>query len=122
MPPSLSHVMLRVADMDRATAFWEGTLGFEGAGGGPFRFLTAGKAQIALNAVEGGDPAAAGSTTEIVLEVDDVRATHAAWSAAGVAFEVEPRVVMKAGGRDLVAAHFRDPDGHLVSVTGWVDG
>lgn len=26
------------------------------------------------------------------------------------------------GGRDLFAAHFYDPDGHLVSLSGWVDG
>jgi hypothetical protein len=43
-------------------------------------------------------------------------------TAGGVPFEVEPRPVTSDGERTLLAAHFRDPDGHLVSVTGWVDG
>jgi catechol 2,3-dioxygenase-like lactoylglutathione lyase family enzyme len=119
MAAELSHVILRVADLERSLAFWEGILGFEGEGGGSFRFLSAGGAQIALNEVGGGDPAARDSMTEIVLEVTDVRATHSEWAAAGVAFEVDPRPVMEAEGRALVAAHFRDPDGHLVSITAW---
>ena len=120
MTPTLSHVILRVADLGRAIEFWEGVLGFEGSGEGPFRFLHVGGGRIALTEVGGGDPAAEECLTEIVLEVEDVAAVHRTWSEAGVPFEVDPRPVMSAGDRSLVATHFRDPDGHLVSLTGWV--
>lgn len=118
--PRLAHVILRVSDMERATAFWGGVLGLPSLGGSEtFAFFDAGATKVALNLVDGGDRAAAGSTTEVVLEVDDPRTVYAAWAERGVAFEVALRPVMEAGGRSLVAAHFRDPDGHLVSLTGW---
>lgn len=118
--PRLAHVILRVADLARATAFWGGVLGLPSlGGGGAFAFHDAGGTRIALNTVDGGDPGAADSTTEVVLEVDDPRATYAAWAERGVVFEVALRSVMETGGRSLLAAHFRDPDGHLVSLTGW---
>jgi hypothetical protein len=37
----------------------------------------------------------------------------------GVPFEVELRPVSTDGERQLLAAHFRDPDGNLASLTGW---
>jgi catechol 2,3-dioxygenase-like lactoylglutathione lyase family enzyme len=108
-----------VSDFDRAQDFWSGTVGLDVVGGGgPFRFLDGGGLQLALNEVDGwsGDD----SLTEIVFEVDDIVESHAAMAASGVPFEVEPRAVMSEGGRELWATHFRDPDGHLASVTGWV--
>ena len=63
----------------------------------------------------------AGETwTEIVMEFDDVRAAYEELSGRGVPFEIELRPVTSDGERDLLAAHFRDPDGHVASVTGWV--
>lgn len=119
--PRLAHVILRVADMERATAFWGGAVGLPLIGGGEaFTFYDAGATRIALNAVPGGDPGAIESTTEVVLEVDDPEAVYAEWAGRGVPFEVVLRPVMEMGDRSLVAAHFRDPDGHLVSLTGWV--
>jgi catechol 2,3-dioxygenase-like lactoylglutathione lyase family enzyme len=61
------------------------------------------------------------SLTEIVFEVDDVVASHSEMSAKGVPFEVEPRTVTSDGARDLLATHFRDPDGHVASITAWVE-
>jgi hypothetical protein len=57
-----------------------------------------------------------------VIEVDDVAAAYGSMKERGVPFEVEPRPVTSDGQRTLLAAHFRDPDGHATSVTGWVDG
>lgn len=115
----LARIILRVSDIERSTAFWSGPVGLAVVGGGgPFRFLDGGGVQIALNQVDnlGGDD----SLTEIVFEVDDIRSTYSEMLARGVRFEVEPRAVMPDDGRDLWATHFRDPDGHLASVTGWV--
>jgi hypothetical protein len=54
------------------------------------------------------------------MEFDDVRAAYEELSGRGVPFEIELRPVTSDGERDLLAAHFRDPDGHVASVTGWV--
>lgn len=118
--PRLAHVILRVGSLDGAVAFWAGILGFPVTGrSDAFAFLDAGAARIALNQVAGGDRSAAASSTEVVLEVEDPRERFEVWRVAGVPFQVDLRPVMEAGGRSLLAAHFRDPDGHLVSLTGW---
>ncbi len=49
-----------------------------------------------------------------------MRAAHAEMSARGVPFRTPPRAVTGDATRELWAADFRDPDGHLASVTGWV--
>jgi catechol 2,3-dioxygenase-like lactoylglutathione lyase family enzyme len=111
--------MLRVADLDDSIRFWTEQVGLEATGrGGPFAFLDGGGVQLALNQVD--DPPGDASLTEIVLEADDVRASYDELSARGVPFEVDLRVVTSDGSHDLWAAHFRDPDGHLASLTGWV--
>lgn len=118
----VSHIILRVADMDRALEFYRDAVGLEVVSSSPaFSFLGAGTIRIALNAIPDGDAAAANSLTEIVMESDDVVTAFGAMESRGVPFEVPLRTVMENAGRSLVAAHFRDPDGHLVSLTGWVD-
>ena len=58
--------------------------------------------------------------TEIVFESPDVMAAYNAMKARGVEFKVVPRIVTTDGTRDLLASDFRDPDGHVLSITGWV--
>ena len=82
-----------------------------------FGFLEAGSCQVVLNQVA--DPPVPGAT-ELVFEVEDVSATYEGMAGRGVPFEVELRPVTSDGERDLLAAHFRDPDGNLASLTGWV--
>jgi hypothetical protein len=86
---------------------------------GAFAFLDGGDLTLVLNQID--DVPEDRSLTEIVLEFDDVEAAHAELTERGVPFEVALRPVTTAGDRDLLAAHFRDPDGHFASVTGWVD-
>ena len=62
------------------------------------------------------------SETEIVFEVEDVHSVISEMRERGVPFDVEPRAVTSDGERTLFASHFRDPDGHVASVTGWVEG
>jgi methylmalonyl-CoA/ethylmalonyl-CoA epimerase len=121
--PRLTTVMLRVADLQRALNFWRDTLGLRALGAfESFAFLDAGGARIGLNAVappkdqDGGLAA----LTEVVLEVPDVLAAHAELTAKGVVFRTAPRPVTRDRLRELWACDCRDPDGHLVSVTGWV--
>ena len=115
----IARIILRVGDMERAVGFWSGQVGFEVAmDAGPFVFLDSGRTQLVLNHVE--EFGEGESLTELVIEVDDVEATYAEMLARGVPFEVAPRMVSGDGARELWAAHFRDPDGHLASITGWV--
>jgi catechol 2,3-dioxygenase-like lactoylglutathione lyase family enzyme len=122
--PRLAHVILRVSDLERALAFWRDRVGLPVQGtGGPFAFLDAGGVAIALNAVPSPPEPGGGlaALTELVLEVPDVRAAHAALGGRGVPFRTAPRAVTGDAARELWACDFRDPDGHLVSVTGWVE-
>jgi hypothetical protein len=82
--------------------------------------LAIGDVQLALNQPEAFREQS--SDTELVIEVDDIHAAFAEMKQRGVPFEVEPRPVTSDGQRTLLAAHFRDPDGHAASVTGWVEG
>jgi catechol 2,3-dioxygenase-like lactoylglutathione lyase family enzyme len=115
----LSNVILRVSDMERSIAFWRDSVGLELAGSsGEFAFLTVGDSQLVLNRPEHYEDQK--SDTEIVFEVDDVAATFEEMTGRGVDFAVDLRPVTSDGERNLLAAHFRDPDGHVASITGWV--
>jgi catechol 2,3-dioxygenase-like lactoylglutathione lyase family enzyme len=119
----LSTVLLRVADLQRSLGFWRDKLGLRPLGAfESFAFLDAGGARIGLNAVAPPKESDGGlsTLTEIVLEFNDVRAAYAELSAKGIAFRTSPRAVTGDGTRELWACDCRDPDGHLVSITGWV--
>ncbi len=115
----ISTIILRVADLERSTAFYRDTIGLPlRFGNGAFSFFDGGDIDLVLN--RDGDPAAASSTTEVVLQVDGVMEAYRALTRAGASFRVAPRPVTEDGDRQLLAADFRDPDGHLLSITGWV--
>jgi catechol 2,3-dioxygenase-like lactoylglutathione lyase family enzyme len=115
----ISQVILRVADLGRSLSFWRDAVGFtETMSFEAFSFLDGGAIGLVLN--ETPTPVRDETWTEIVMEFDDVRAAYEELSGRGVPFEIELRPVTSDGERDLLAAHFRDPDGHVASVTGWV--
>ncbi len=115
----IGQIILRVADMERSVRFWSTSVGFEvRMRGEAFSFLDGGGIQLTLNRID--ERPEDRSLTEIVIEVDDVRASFEEMSGRGVPFEVEPRAVMTDGERELWATHFTDPDGHLGSIVGWV--
>ena len=116
----ISNIILRVGDLDRSLSFYRDKLGMTVLGATPeFAFLDGGGVTLALNAIAGAIEANPPGLTEVVLEVDDVEAAHASLTEAGVPFRVAPRLVMSSNGRDLLAADFRDPDGNVLSITGW---
>lgn len=115
----IHRIILRVADLDASVEFWTQGVGLRLSGrGGPFAFLDGGTVQLALNEVD--ERPDDRSLTEIVLQVEEIKAVYDELSARGVPFEVEPRPVTTDGSHELWAAHFRDPDGHLASLTGWI--
>jgi catechol 2,3-dioxygenase-like lactoylglutathione lyase family enzyme len=116
----VSHVILRVADLDRAVEFYRDRVGLQVLGRSEaFAFLDAGTIRVALNQVPSHE--ADTSQTEVVLEVDDPAATFETLHARDVPFQVPLREVTRDGDRALHAAHFADLDGHLWSITGWID-
>ena len=116
----LSSVILRVEDMERAVGFWKDAVGLDVAFQIPgFTFLNGGGTKLILSHIDRSIEDE--SLTEVVFESDDVRAEFRALRQRGVPFELELRLINSDEKRDLLGAHFRDPDGHYGSLTGWVD-
>lgn len=116
----ISNIILRVRDLERSLAFYRDQLGMTVLGASQaFAFLDGGGVTLALNAIGEEIEANPPGLVEVVFEVDDVDASHNALTGVGVQFRLAPRVVMSSEGRDLLAADFRDPDGNVLSITGW---
>jgi catechol 2,3-dioxygenase-like lactoylglutathione lyase family enzyme len=108
-------IMLGTKDLAHAVAFYRDQLGMTVQSQIPgFAFLDGGGVRLAL-----AEPLARASShivgaTEVVFQVEGVRAAYEALRAQGVAFVNEPRVVSP----PMWAANFTDPDGHRLSIFG----
>jgi catechol 2,3-dioxygenase-like lactoylglutathione lyase family enzyme len=122
-----NRIILRVADLKKSIGFYRDLVGlpvqstFEefavlDGGGGVTVML-----QHITSTLASQPNAGLSSLTEVVLESTDILASYQAMKGRGIVFRLEPRVVTVDSGRDLYAADFRDPDGHVLSITGWVD-
>ena len=108
-------VKLGVTDMRRSVAFYRDRVGLAVQfGSDEFTFLDADGVTLALQAHPTLPPPDDGERTEIVFAVEDIDAAYQALFARGVSFRVAPRVVTG----DRLAADFRDPDGHVLSIFG----
>jgi len=84
---------------------------------GDFAFLDGGEVTLALRErTAGNNP----GMTEVVFELPDVYAAYESLKSKGLVFSTNPRVVTESDARQLVAADFRDPDGHILSITSWL--
>jgi lactoylglutathione lyase len=123
MLKKINVVVLFVADLERAKAFYRDTLGMKLKFGDPtsagFDFdttllilLEIASAQDLLNkeAVPGQRPS--GTTSLLVSFVENVDATYAELAAKGVEFVREP--IDREWG--LRTAHFKDPDGNIWEI------
>jgi catechol 2,3-dioxygenase-like lactoylglutathione lyase family enzyme len=114
----LSHmvaVMLGVRDLAPALAFYKDKLGLKVIMQEPsLALLQCGTVMLGLSRGHVNLAAQVAGATEVVFGVDSVRAAHKAMTALGITFMTEPR---QATPTDWVA-HFKDPDGHLLSVFG----
>jgi len=111
----ISAIMLGVRDVPQAIAFYEKTLSLTVVmQETQLALLQCGTVTLGLSRghVQGA-PHVAGAT-EVVFRVENVRAAYRALEALGVAFLTEPH---QATQTDWVA-HFRDVDGHLLSIFG----
>jgi catechol 2,3-dioxygenase-like lactoylglutathione lyase family enzyme len=114
-PLRLKTVMLGVRDMDRAFAFYRDTLGLAVQfATGEFAFFDGGGVAVVLRLASDLPLEVDDRRVELVFHVEDVDAAHRALQERGVAFRVAPRIVTG----DRLAADFRDPDGHVLSIFG----
>jgi uncharacterized protein len=127
-------VMLGVRDLEASTRFYTETLGLKATlqspqivlldAGSIVLGLSPGHARLAAQASnqEAGNPKNVNQknvnpingATEVSFAVEDIRAAYASLVAQGVTFLNEPR---QATDKEF-AAHFRDPDGHMLSIFG----
>jgi catechol 2,3-dioxygenase-like lactoylglutathione lyase family enzyme len=121
-----NRIILRVTDLKKSVAFYRDQVGL------PLQttfdefavFGNGGTTVMLQQLVRKSSAPSAGlaSFTEIVLESPDVFASYRAMRARGIEFRREPSAATTDGSRVLYTADFRDPDGHVLSITGWVDG
>jgi methylmalonyl-CoA/ethylmalonyl-CoA epimerase len=108
-------VMLGVADMPRALAFYRDKLGMKvQSENAEFAFLDGGGVTLALSTPLQKHTKLGAGAVEIVFSVESVRGAHEALRARGVEFIQEPRAVVGT----MWSANFKDPDGHHLSIFG----
>jgi len=112
--------MLGVTSLEKSVPFYRDLLGLNIVGRveGEFVFFNAGgTVQLALRELNGSaDP----GNTEFVFEVQDINQTYNDLKQKGIVFTRAPRAVTGSETSELYATDFRDPDGHVLSITGWV--
>jgi catechol 2,3-dioxygenase-like lactoylglutathione lyase family enzyme len=120
-----NRIIVRVTDLDASVTFYRDRVGLplQSTFDNEFAVLGEGDMSIMLQKVtrkSSGPSTGLSSLTEIVLESPDVLESYRALKARGVIFPHAPRVASSDDSRDLYTADFRDPDGHVLSVMGWV--
>lgn len=113
---SLAIVRVFVRDLERSLGFYRDTLGMRVAfASEAWAQLDTGAAQLALERAAAGDHEAAelvGRFVGVSLAVPDVNAAFGELSRRGVAFVAEPERMAWGG----TLAHFRDPDGNVLTL------
>ena len=111
----ITSIMLGVRDLPQALAFYKEKLGLTVIMQEPsLALLQCGGVMLGLSRGHVNLAPHVAGATEVVFGVERVRATYKALSAQGVIFMSEPR---QATPTDWVA-HFKDPDGHILSIFG----
>jgi catechol 2,3-dioxygenase-like lactoylglutathione lyase family enzyme len=120
MPPSSSltrvvSVMLGVRDLEASTRFYTETLGLKATLQSPqLALLDAGSITLGLSPGHARLSPQVNGATEVSFAVEDIRGAYTALAKEGITFLNEPRQVTE----KEFAAHFRDPDGHMLSIFG----
>ena len=120
MDYKLRALRIFVTDWDRALRFYSETLGmrveFAGSEMG-WAELDTGEARLALERIDAGDEEArelVGRFVAVSLEVADIQERYKSLVAKGVEFLAPPEHQAWGG----VLAHFRDPDGNVLTLLG----
>jgi catechol 2,3-dioxygenase-like lactoylglutathione lyase family enzyme len=114
----LGNIIIMVSDLARSEESYRDTLGLKESGRveGEFVFFDTGGVTFAIRATD--RPVVAGDT-EFSFVVPDIMSRYESLKSK-VEFSQPPRPVTGSMTGDLYATDFRDPDGHLLSMTSWV--
>ena len=120
-----SRVILRVVDLDASIRFYRDQVGLPLQSTFDNEFAVLGTSGLSIMLQKVTRKSTAPSTglsaiTEIVLDSPEIFESYNAMKARGVEFLHAPRVATDGEGRDLYTAGFKDPDGHVLSIAGWV--
>ncbi len=125
---SLDHFVLRVGDLDRSLAFYQGLLGLsvEGLeeckqGARPFVSVRIGESLLDLVPDPGFDFASAGEGRflHFCITLDDLAQAIRALREAGVPF-LHDEPVARGGARGIgLSIYAQDPDGYVVELKEW---
>ncbi len=108
-------IMLGVRDLNASLEFYRDKLGLNVKMREPqLALLDAGPVTLGLSPGHVRLAPQVNGATEVVFQVENVRSARQALMDRGVAFMNEPRQVTPTDW----AAHFRDPDGHVLSIFG----
>ncbi|WP_162908174.1 VOC family protein [Allorhizocola rhizosphaerae] len=108
-----------VSDLQRSQRFYHDMLGFYEIDSGPDSvILASGDTRIVLMAAHESAPVNR-RLVHLNLEVGDVEAVYRELKLRGVSFIYGPRVVNRGERLELIAASFKDPDGHGIAITQW---
>lgn len=111
----VSNIMLGVRELAQSLDFYHGKLGLAiKMQLSELALLDAGPVGLGLSTGHARMAPHIAGATEVVFQVENVRAAYKALSGKGVIFLNEPRQATPSEW----AAHFRDPDGHLLSIFG----
>jgi catechol 2,3-dioxygenase-like lactoylglutathione lyase family enzyme len=110
----IAAIMLGVRDLAQAVAFYKDKLGLKMIMQEPaLALMQCGTVMLGLSPRHV-NPAPLAEAVEVSFGVDNLRATHKALGEKGVVFLGEPRAVTPTDW----AVHFKDVDGHLLSLFG----
>jgi predicted enzyme related to lactoylglutathione lyase len=111
----ITAVMLGVRDLPQAVAFYKDKLGLQIAmQESALALLKCGDVMLGLSTMHVRFAPQVNGATEIVFAVPDVRAAQKALAEKGIIFLGEPRQTTPTDW----AVHFKDVDGHLLSLFG----
>lgn len=112
-------ITVQVTELERSLVFYRDLLGFyEIDGGADTVILASGDTRIVLVTSPELEPIHR-RLVHINLEVGDVEAVYQELKVRGVRFIYPPQVVNRGERLELVAAAFKDPDGHGIAITQW---
>jgi methylmalonyl-CoA/ethylmalonyl-CoA epimerase len=118
MPVSLNRIgqiALPVADLDRAEAFYQNTLGLRRLyRHGDLTFFDCAGVRLLLEKAH--DRAAVGHGSPIYFTCADIALTVRELQQRGVEFAGPPHRIAKMDDHDLWMAFFEDPDGHTLAL------
>ncbi len=120
---TIGYIILYVADTEKALPFYRDILGLSEKFGEPgWREMeTGGPTTLALHGCDKPLTERGEGTPIVVFNVDDIQGAYEALKGRGVKFSGEPKQVCEAGpGKVGLSADFKDPDGNLLSIFGYV--